>query len=799
MPDPRHSRRHRTGRPRSAAATPLAKPLADAAAARNRGDQVALANALIAVADLSAKTGTPVATTVYYEIGTILLRRNRLAEAERYVRQGALRHPGDFALHNLLGVVLKNLGRYDEALQELDTAARLDPANLSPTVNSGNIHLLRRDGIRAEQAFRRGVAEQPDRAEFQRLLGGAVRLQGRSDEALRQFETARNLDPGNARAWIDAAGLLDELGRAPEGLALLDQGLATVRESQPQIRPEIRPEIRPLAEARLTLLRRLGQQPELVTYARSLVERFPDQAWVHMQFARCVMHTDRRLANKHLREAVRLEPDNRDAIADLADSLDRTRGPDEGDNIAEAYELAKRRLDLGGNLLPHARIISSILNRACDFDRAARIGGFEQLTRYWADVGFVSALHYQMAQVVTRADRDILLDAHRKWGRTVDAIAERSPLSVPYVRRGRAKLRLGLMSSDLRNHPVSYFALPLIEGYDRERFELYCYSWNSGAGDPVQTRIASLCDGFRLAPAIGDRDAAALIARDGLDMLIELGGTTYMNKLNVMAWKPAPIQASWLGYPHSAGPETIDYIVLDPYNRPVDDALLIERPLVLKRSWVVLGAMGFNHSIPIEPGTPEQRVGHLTFGTMNNPYKYTRDVVSTWARVVRAHKDARFLFVRPEAATPAFRTNVQAVFEANGVAADRVEFVAVRGKHMPFYNRIDIALDTFPQTGGTTTCEALWMGVPTVSLVGPCIFERLSNSNLTNAGLADLCVSDKDSYVETALRLAADRARRETLRATLRTEIRDRPLGRVDWFLEDFQDAVRQAVDQRSG
>ena len=757
--------------------------LRQAADARRNGDRSSAIGSLSAAVALQAKAAGPVPRGMFYDLAVLLFQTNRLAEAEARIRQGLRLQPNDFALTNLFGVILKNLRRYDDALQAFAAAEKLDPHSLSPVVNRGNLHLTRRDGAKAADAFQRCVQAQPDNAEYHRLLGAALRQQGQSDNALREYATARHLNPKEPRNWIDAVGLLDELGRGVEAAALIDAALVQA------------PDSRPLTEAKLGLLRRAGRQPDVLAFAHQLLARFPDRAWVHIQFARCVMHGDRRLANQHLQEAERLAPDDPDAVAELADSLDRTRGADEGDNIAAGYALARRRLALDGNMLPHARMISSILNRVCDFDGAAAVGSFENLTRYWAETSYISALHYQMAQVRTPEQRTLLLDAHRLWGRSVDAIAERSPIPRPAVRSGRAKLRFGLMSSDLRNHPVAYFALPLIEGYDRDRFELYCYSWNSGAADAVQHRIAALCDGFRLAPSISDRDAAALIARDGIDMLIELGGTTYMNKLNVMAWKPAAVQASWLGYPHSAGLETIDYIVVDPYNRPTDDALLIEKPLVLPRSWVVLGKLGFNDRIAIEPGTPEQRAGHLTFGTMNNPYKYTRTVLETWARIVRSVEESRFLFVRPECAVEAFRDNVRAIFDAHGVAPERVEFIAVRGTHMPHYNRIDIALDTFPQTGGTTTCEALWMGVPTISLVGPCFFERLSNSNLTNAGLGDLCVTALDEYETAAAALAADRDRRALLRQSLRSEIRARPLGRTDWFVQDFQATIRHAVE----
>ncbi len=756
-----------------------------AAAARQSGDQDALIDALTQLANLETTARIAVPRGTFFDLGVALLNKSRLAEAESRIRQGLRLIPDDFALTNLLGVVLKNQRRFDEALVVLDAAEKLDPTSLSPAVNRGNIHLQRRDGAAAAVAFNRTVRAQPENAEYQRLLGAAYRMQGHLDQALRQFALARSLKPDEPRYWIDAIGVLDDLGRGAEALAILDDALSRT------------PDSRQLAETRLVLLRRSGRQVDAAAYAKQLTARLPDQAWVHMQYARCVMHADRRLANRHLRDAVRLEPENPDAVAELADSLDRTRGADEGENITAGYELARRRLALGGNMLPHARMVTSILNRSCDFEASASVGTFEALTSYWAETGYVSALHYQMAQVRTLEQRRLLLDAHRTWGKTVDAIAARTPLARPAVRRGAAKIRLGLMSSDLRNHPVGYFALPLIEGYDRDRFEVYCYSWNSGPADVTQYKIASLCDGFRLSPAIGDRDAAALIAGDNLDMLIELGGTTYMNKLNVMAWRPARVQGSWLGYPHSAGPETIDYLLVDPYNRPADDSWLIEKPLELARSWVVLGKLGFHDRLVVEPGTPEQRSGRLTFGTMNNPYKFTPEVIRTWARAVRAVEGARFLFVRPEGAVQAFQDNLRKCFAAEGITADRVDFVAVRGTHMPYYNQIDIALDTFPQTGGTTTCEAMWMGVPTVSLVGPCFYERLSHSNLTNAGLGDLCVGDLDAYIAKAVALAADKDRRAALRHGLRDTIRASALGRADWFTADFQDAVRRAVESR--
>ncbi|MGH6997106.1 MAG: hypothetical protein ACREEO_02880, partial [Phenylobacterium sp.] len=273
----------------------------------------------------------------------------------------------------------------------------------------------------------------------------------------------------------------------------------------------------------------------------------------------------------------------------------------------------------------------------------------------------------------------------------------------------------------------------------------------------------------------------------------ELGGSTHMNKLNVMAFKPAPLSASWLGYPHSAGLETIDHLILDPYVAPTRPELLVEEPLLMPKSWIAMGELAFPER-PITEGTPEQRNGYLTFGTANNPYKYSREMVQAWAKITASVPDARFLFIRPEGGAPSFRANIEALFAAEGVSADRVRFIDIRGAHMPFYNEMDISLDTFPQTGGTTTCECLWMGVPVVTLVGEAMFERLSYSILTNAGLGDLCAHSPEEYVQIALKLAADPARRAALRTDLRGMLKASPLGQTKQFAADFYDMIEGAV-----
>ncbi len=414
----------------------------------------------------------------------------------------------------------------------------------------------------------------------------------------------------------------------------------------------------------------------------------------------------------------------------------------------------------------------------------------------FADTGKHTALMAHLSRVRTPQDRHSLVDMHRSWGGLVTRAVSTRPIDHPRTRRPNGKIRVGFMSSDLRAHPVAYFALPLLEHYDRSRFEVYCYSFYQGEEDPTQKQITAWVDGFRWWPHIGDREAAQEIAKDELDMLIELGGSTHMNKLTVMAYKPAPLGASWVGYPHSAGLAEIDYLVVDPYVLPEDPALILEKPMLLPRTWYALGERAFRQEPAANPQAPVERNGFVTFGTANNPYKYGREVLSAWARIVAAVPGSRFLFVRPESGSPAFRQNILAAFAREGVTADRVRFEAVRGRHLPFYNEMDISLDTFPQTGGTTTCESLWMGAPVVAQVGPAMFERLSYSVLMNLGLGDLCGRSTEDYVRIAVGLANDPERIAELRRTLRARMKASPLGDTRQFAVDYFDAIEKAVKE---
>lgn len=722
---------------------------------------------------------------LYRNFSSLLFRHQFYDKAAHWALQGTSVHPRDVELWNIRGVALRRLGQLEEAREALDAGLAIQPKNEALLQNKGNVLNDLRDGPGAVAIFTRLVKAHPTNAEFQRSLGRGHWRAGDLEKAEMRFRLASKLKPDLIDAWLDLSAVIAEARGAENALDTLDEAIALT--SSPR-----------LMEAKAVAIRRSNQLRRADKYLTELLESQPDAAWVHHQLGAVITDWDRERANRHLRRAIELKPDDVEYRMALIESLARSRYGDEAQHLDDAYaELKAVRHMTSLSNGAHLKVASEVLSRVCDFDGLDEVCDFTETGRLWASQGRHTALLSQLSRVRTPEDRDELVSQHRTWGDGVQERTARHPLKRPAEPRpANGKIRLGFMSSDLRNHPVAYFALPLFEHYPRERFEIYCYSYYQGNEDHLQKRITDFVDVFRWKQDLSDFDAAQMICDDQLDLLIELGGSTHMNKLNVMAWKPAPLQASWLGYPHSSGLSNIDYLIVDPYLAPSRPELLIEDPLLMPSSWIAMGELAFpERPMNLEP--PQVAKGHVTFGTANNPYKYSREMLRHWARVTAAVPDSQFMFVRPEGGTAAFRDHIAEIFAAEGVARERLRFEAIRGAHMPFYNEMDLSLDTFPQTGGTTTCESLWMGVPVVSLVGPALFERLSYSILSNAGLGDLCAGDLDAYLETAVKLATDVDRLRMLRRELRPRLKASRLGQTKAFAEDFYKMIDAAVSAR--
>ena len=290
---------------------------------------------------------------------------------------------------------------------------------------------------------------------------------------------------------------------------------------------------------------------------------------------------------------------------------------------------------------------------------------------------------------------------------------------------------------------------------------------------------------------LGDEVAARLIHADGVHVLIDLSGHTTYNRLPVFAWKPAPVQVTWLGLPATTGVAEIDYVLGDPHALPAAyDGHFSETAWRLPESYLCLTPPASN--VEVAP-LPARSTGQVTFGSFNNLTKMNDAVVAVWARILDAVPGSRLLLKTKQLAEPAVCDRTLQRFAAQGIAPDRLllsKIQASRDEHLASYNSVDIALDTFPYPGVTTSAEALWMGVPVLSMRGDRFMSGTATSIAHNAGLPDWVAADEDDYVAKAVAFASDLESLARLRAGLRPQVLASPLFDAPRFARNFEDAL---------
>ncbi len=359
-------------------------------------------------------------------------------------------------------------------------------------------------------------------------------------------------------------------------------------------------------------------------------------------------------------------------------------------------------------------------------------------------------------------------------------------------------LRVGLVSGDLRDHPVGYFlesVVAALAGMPGSRLQITAYP-TARCGDATGARIRANCHAWHPATGLSDAALARQIHDDAIDILIDLSGHTAHNRLAAFAWKPSPIQVTWLGYFATTGVAAIDYLIADPLTLPETQA---ER--FTERIWRLPETrLCFTPPQPSpEVGElPAASAGVLTFACFNNLSKVNESVVALWARVLDAVPASRLLLKAPQLQDAQVRATLVASFAGRGIGADRLvlEGLSSRFEYLSRYREADIALDPFPFPGGTTTVEALWMGVPVLTLAGDSFLERQGIGLLTNTGLPGWVARDSDHYVELAATHAADCAGLAALRKRLRPQLLASPLMDAPRFAGHLDGALRAMWQQ---
>jgi protein O-GlcNAc transferase len=355
------------------------------------------------------------------------------------------------------------------------------------------------------------------------------------------------------------------------------------------------------------------------------------------------------------------------------------------------------------------------------------------------------------------------------------------------------RLRVGYVSPDFRRHSVNYFLEPVLASHNHEHYEVFCYS-DVLRPDKVTERLQGCADQWRNIAGIPDEQVAGMIRQDGIDIFVDLAGHTGYNRMLLFARKPAPVQASWLGYPNTTGLKTIDYRIVDGYTDPpgVTDPFYTEKLVRMPESFLCYLP---DEDSPAPGVLPALKAGHITFGSFNYFSKVSQETVILWASIFKALPDSRLVMKARNFADKTTCKYALDMFAAHGISPERIELISIKlsfTEHLEMYNRIDIALDTFPYNGTTTTCEALWMGVPVVAFAGNTHASRVGISLLSNIGLPEFVAGTPEEYVAIAANLAGDLKRLGELRGNLRNRMARSVLFDAKKFTLDLERCYRE-------
>jgi predicted O-linked N-acetylglucosamine transferase (SPINDLY family) len=365
-----------------------------------------------------------------------------------------------------------------------------------------------------------------------------------------------------------------------------------------------------------------------------------------------------------------------------------------------------------------------------------------------------------------------LVAAARSFGALAQDTCGATPQSFANSAAPERRLRVGYVSADLRRHSVAYFFEPILAHHDHAQFEVFCYS----AGvirDGVTERLQDMADHWVPVHNLTDAGLAERVRADRIDILVDLAGHTSGNRLFAFARRPAPIQIGWIGYPATTGLMSMDFRLTDPIADPPDEdaALDTERLIRLPRTCLCYRPAAESPSVA---PAPVLREGYVTFGSLNAPAKHNSRLLGVWAEILSAVPGSRLLLRGRGLAGGRLRASILAIFAERGIPADRIRLLPHESDdiaHLRRYGDIDIALDPFPYNGVTTSCEALWMGVPVITLRGQRHSARMCASILTNAGMGEMIADTVEEYQSLAVRWSADPARLSALRAGLRERV----------------------------
>jgi protein O-GlcNAc transferase len=661
----------------------------------------------------------------------------QLHQAEALYRQVLQADAKNFNALHLLGLIATENGQLDAAVDLIGRAVAVKP-NAAPAQHNLGIALQALGRLQdAAGSFQRAAKLQPDFIEAQMHLGGVLVELGRLEEAATSFRRAVAIAPNLAGAYNNLGIVCRTLGRLDEAVASFQRACA--------LQPDY-------AEA----LNNLGNALDEQGRSQEAVDCY--------------------------RRALLLQPEYAEALNNLGATL-KGQG-----KLVEAVAAFQRALAIRPDYVSAHVNLGGAFNEMGRLDEASAC--FRRAMEIKPDHAAAHSSWLFLRNYVAGYDLAALYADHLEWARrhaeALTALAAPHDNDADPARR----LRIGYVSGDLCSHSVANFIEPVLARHDRRRFEVTCYS-NSPRVDEVTRRLQGYADHWRRIVGMSDAAAEAMIRADRIDILVDLSGHTADNRLPLFARKPAPLQATWIGYPNTTGMSAMDYRISDAN---LDPPGMTER--YHTEALVRLPASACFQPAAESPevnDVPALTAGHVTFACFNNFTKVTDEAIGCWAQVLEAVPGSRLMLLIGDAGNAAARERVEQTFARHGVKPERLQLIGKRplAEYLALHHGVDIALDPFPYNGGTTSVHSLWMGVPIITLAGQSPVSRVGVTILANVGLQELIAQSVAEYVAIARDLARDTERLCRIRAELRGRLQASPLIDAERLTRALEDAYR--------
>lgn len=719
---------------------------------------------------LKACNSEPENAEMWFILSAICGQQNDFEGAERYCRRVLKLNPNNSATYYNLAIAQRRLGEIKKAISTHQQAINLQPDFIPSIFELGNIYMELENYDKAIEFYDATIEKQPNAFQAHTARATALFKSGHLTASTDGYLVSLAVNPGQPDAYI---------------------GLATIYENN-------------------------EEYDKAIESNNQAVIHGCDSDDVYINLGRLyVLNSDFDNAERQYKKLLSVDASNIEALTGLAllyddlhknvealDLIERAASIVKNDErvyynhakiltsnnrFLEAEALYKKSLEIKPEFVEALINLGNIYllsGRAMDAYRMYKSAYDIHPDNHDAASNMLMSLNY--TDVVSARDCVLL---HETWAKNLNT--NRHTLSANIEDRPKnKKLRVGYISPDLRKHSVAYFFDAILRYSNSDQIKNHCYS-DVRVGDAVTETLKSLADDWVDVFNLTDEALARKISEDNIDILIDLVGHMSANRLRVFNMKPAPVQVTYLGYPNTTGLETIDYRIVDHYTDPEDMVIDIpEKRLYLDQTFLCYRPID---DCPDVTNLPASVNGYTTFGSFNNLAKITDKVLDTWSELLNSVPNSRLCLKARQFADTAMRDEYVRQFEARGVSAERLQLMHYSNtvsEHLECYSNIDIALDTFPYNGTTTTYEALWMGVPVITLAGENHVARVGVSILSNIDRTDWIASTTDEYVEIARKMALDISALTDTRKTIRNIMKSSPLCDGMSFVEKYESTL---------